>query len=180
MKRWALFLTPSLLFVAYLAAQPDRSRWGERADKAFAPPGNLRIDRDLVYARYGKRSLSLDLYRPAKVSRDPIPGVVVIRGGGWQHGDSRGYGFIASYLAQAGFAAACIQYRTSTEARFPAAVHDAKAAVRWLRANAAEYRIDPGALGAIGGFPRRHPAPLLATTHRVPGLPREGGQTGGA
>ena len=178
MKRWTLLLAPSLLFVAYLAAQPDRSRWGERADKAFTPPGNLRIDGDLVYARYGKRSLHLDLYRPAKVSRDPIPGVVVIRGGGWQHGDSHGYAFIASYLAQAGFAAACIQYRTSTEARFPAAVHDAKAAVRWLRANAAEYRIDPGALGAIGGSAGGHLAALLATSDGVPELEGEGGNPG--
>src|SRR5258708_20433283 len=104
MKRWVLLLAPSVLFVAYLAAQPDRSRWGERADKAFAPPGNLRIDRDLVYARYGKRSLSLDLYRPAKVSRDPIPGVVVIRGGGWQHGDGHVYAFFASSLSHSRFA----------------------------------------------------------------------------
>src|SRR5260370_24284068 len=133
MKRWALLLAPSLLFVAYIAAQPDRSRWGERADRAFTPPGNLRIDGDLVYARYGKRSLHLDLYRPARVSRDPIPGVVVIRGGGWQHGDSRGYAFIASSLAQAGFAAACIQYRTSTEPRFPAAVPAANQPVRSSR-----------------------------------------------
>src|SRR5258708_38396482 len=180
MKRWALFLTPSLLFVAYLAAQPDRSRWGERADKPFVPRGNLRIDGDLVYARYGKRSLDLDLYRPAKVSRDPIPGVVVIRGGGWQHGDSHGYAFIASYLAQSGFAAACIQYRTSTEARFPAAVQDAKTAVRWLRANAAEDRIDPGALGAIGGSPRGEPAPAVATPHRRAGVQGGGGEPRGA
>src|SRR5258708_18005248 len=120
MKRWALFLTPSLLFVAYLAAQPDRSRWGERADKAFAPPGNLRIDRDLVYARYGKRSLSLDLYRPAKVSRDPIPGGVVIRRGGWQHGDSHRYAFISSYLAPTVFPPSRIHNLTAAQAHFPA------------------------------------------------------------
>jgi hypothetical protein len=54
----------------YAFALPRRSPWGERADAGFVPPANLRIDGDLVYARYGDRSLLLDLYHPAKVSRE--------------------------------------------------------------------------------------------------------------
>jgi pectinesterase len=162
----------------YAFALPGRSKWGERADAGFVAPASLRIAGDVVYARYGDRSLLLDLYRPGKVSRDPIPAVVVIRGGGWQHGDSRGYGFIAASLAQAGFAAACIQYRTSQEAPFPAAIQDAKAAVRWLRANAAEYRIDPDRIGAIGGSAGAHLAALLATSEGAPDLEGDGGYPG--
>jgi acetyl esterase/lipase len=179
MKRWALFLAPSmLLMVVYLAAQHGRPDWGERAETAFPPSDNLRIDDGLVYARYGDRTMHLDLYRPAKVSREPIPGVIVIRGGGFQQGDSKGFGFIAEYLAHAGLAAACIQYRTSGEARFPAAVQDAKAAVRWMRANAAEYRIDPDALGAIGGSAGAYLAAMLATSDGASDLEGDGGNAG--
>ena len=101
-----------------------------------------------------------------------------MRGGGWQHGDSKGFAFIAAALAQAGFAAACIQYRTSQEAPFPAAVHDAKAAVRWLRANAGAYRIDPDAIGAIGGSAGAHLAAMLATSDAAADLEGGGGHAG--
>jgi acetyl esterase/lipase len=178
MKQWAIALALSVPAL-YLAAQPGRSRWGERSEHAFPPAAtNLRITDDLVYARYGPRSLRLDLYRPARVTSRLLPAVVVIRGGGWQHGDNRGFAFIAAYLAQSGFAAACIQYRTSQEARFPAALHDAKAAVRWLRANAAEYRLDPEALGAIGGSAGAYLVSMLATTDGVADLEGDGGNSG--
>src|SRR4051812_34494275 len=163
MRQSAVILLLFGLTGIYVLAHPSRNRWGERAEIGFPITRDLRIDDGLVYARYGTRSMHLDLYRPAKVTRQLLPAVVVIRGGGYQHGDSKGYGFIAAHLARAGFAAACIQYRTSQEARFPAPVQDAKAAVRWLRANAAEYRLDPDAIGAIGGSAGGHLAALLAT-----------------
>ncbi len=179
MRQPAVVLALSVVVAGlYAFTDADRSKWGERADAGFVPPPNLRIDRDLVYARYGNRSMLLDLYRPAAVSRKPIPAVVVMRGGGFLHGDSKGYGFIAAYLAQAGFAAACIQYRTSQEARFPAAVQDAKAAVRWLRANASEYRIEPDAIGALGGSAGGYLAAMLATSSDVPDLEGTGGYPG--
>jgi len=85
-----------------------------------------------------------------------VPAVVVIRGGAWQQGNREGYGFIAAAFARAGIAAASIQYRIAREAPFPAAVQDAKAAVRWLRANAAAYRINPAAISALGGSAGGH------------------------
>ena len=148
------------------------------ASKAFPPPANLRIVRDLIYARYGERKLRLDLYLPPQKSNRPIPGIVVVRGGGWRLGDKEGFAFIAGYLAKSGFAAVCIEYRTSAEARFPAAVEDTKAAVRWLRANASRYGVDPDQIGAIGGSAGGHLVALLATSHYVKELEGAGGNAG--
>ena len=155
-----------------------QSPWGERADAAFVRAADVRVDDELVYAQYGQRAMHLDLYRPAKPPRHPIPAVVVIPGGASQHGGGKGFAFIAAALAQAGFAAACIQYRTSQEAPFPAAVQDAKAAVRWLRANAGAYRIDPDAIGAIGGSAGARLAAMLATSDAAADLEGDGGNAG--
>ena len=178
MRQSAIALVLGALTGLYVAAFHGRSPWGERADAAFVRPADVRVDDELVYARDGQRAMHLDLYRPAKPPRDLLPAVVVLRGGGWQHGDSKGFAFIASALAQAGFAAACVQYRTSQEAPFPAAVQDAKAAVRWLRANAEAYRIDPDAIGAIGGSAGAHLAAMLATSAAAADLEGDGGNAG--
>jgi acetyl esterase/lipase len=177
MKQSSLVLVLCTLAISYVAV-PRRSPWGARADAHVVIPANVRVDDGLVYARYGGRTMHLDLYRPAKLSRRLLPAVVVMRGGGWQHGDSKGFAFIASALAQAGFAAASIQYRTSQEAPFPAAVQDAKAAVRWLRANASAYRIDPEAIGAMGGSAGAHLAAMLATCDAAADLQGDGGNAG--
>ena len=179
MERRILLALPALItlsiVVVHVVRRPD---WGDRAETRFPVQRDLRADTSIVYAHYGGRSMLLDLYRPAKVTRQPIPAVVVIRGGGFQQGDHHGFGFIAGYLAKSGFAAACVQYRISSEARFPAAVQDVKAAVRWLRANAAEYDIDPDRLGAIGGSAGALLAALLATTDGVRDLDGDGGNIG--
>lgn len=151
---------------------------------AYADRPEVTVLRDLVYARYGERELRLDLYRPADRLGEPglpaesakaIPAVLVIRGGGWRMGDKEAFAPIAARLAASGLAAVCIEYRTSSEARYPAAANDVKAAVRWLRANAVQYGIDPERLGAIGGSAGGHLAAMLATTHRVDELDGEGG-----
>ena len=131
--------------------------------------------RDITYAAYGDRELLLDLYLPAKRGEEPVPGIVVIRGGGWRRGDKDGFAHLAGYLAANGLAAICIEYRASPEATWPAAVNDTKAAVRWLRAHADEYGIAPRAVGVIGGSSGAHLAALLAVTHRMDELDGEGG-----
>ena len=178
MPRWSLFLAPWVVLGLCLVPRLTRPDWGPRADADFSPPPDLRIERNLTYARYGDREMHLDLYRPARVSRALLPTVIVMRGGGFQHGDSQGFAFIAASLAQAGFAAACIQYRTTAVAGFPAPIQDAKAAVRWVRANAAAYRLDPDAIGAIGGSAGGYLAALLATTGGVADFEGNGGHAG--
>lgn len=136
---------------------------------------DVAVHGDLVYASYGTRDLLLDLYLPKERSDSPLPTIVVIRGGGWAQGDKEGFGPMAAALAERGFAAASIEYRASGEATYPAAVEDTKAAVRWVRANADEYGLDPGAIGAIGGSAGAHLAVYLGVTANMGGLEGQGG-----
>src|SRR5215212_1911388 len=109
-----------------------------------------RVVHDLIYAEYGERQLKLDVYQPLRSGQvGAVPGIIVVRGGEFRQGDKVFFGYIAGALAMEGFVAASIEYRTSDEAKFPAAVQDAKTAVRWMRAHAAEYGINPDAIGAI-------------------------------
>lgn len=113
-------------------------------------PASVEAVRDLVYARHGARDLQLDLYLPKARAGKPIPGIVFVHGGGWRSGVRANFAPMAIRMAEHGYAAATISYRLSPEAPYPAAVIDARAALRWIRANAARYGIDPQRI-AIGG-----------------------------
>lgn len=137
-------------------------------------PEGVDLSGNIVYARYGDRDLLLDLYRPAGAT-EALPAVVVIRGGGWAAGDKEGFGPMAAALATRGFIAVSIEYRAVPEATYPAAVFDAKAAVRWLRANAAQYNIAADAIGVIGGSAGAHIATYLGVTAGMNELEGNGG-----
>ena len=87
--------------------------------------------KDIVYATVGGRQLALDLYMPAGVERPPL--VVWVHGGAWRRGDKTD---APMAFVEQGIATASLDFRQSTEARFPAMVHDIKAAIRFLRAKA--------------------------------------------
>jgi acetyl esterase/lipase len=145
-------------------SQEQLAREAEARAKRWGVPA-VQITRDLVYAEHGQRQLKLDVYRPPDFrERGVLPGIVVVRGGKWQIGDKEGFSYIAGQLAMQGFVTASIEYRTADEAKFPAAVQDVQAAVRWLRTHAAEYGVDPQAIGAIGGSAGAHLVALLATS----------------
>lgn len=114
------------------------------------PSAVIDIVRDLTFVQNGESALKLDLYRPAQ-TLERLPVVIVIREGGWQHGEKESSGPLASALARRGLAAASIDYRGASEAVFPAFVNDTKAAIRWLRTNADAYNLNPDTIGAIGG-----------------------------
>ena len=116
----------------------------------YHPSPRVRVVPAIVFARYGKRALRLDLYLPID-NREAVPGVIVIRGGGWMVNDRKESAHVASALAERGVAAASIEYRTADEAAFPGAVQDVKAAIRWMRANAKLYGISPAVIGTLGG-----------------------------
>ena len=126
--------------------------------------------RDLVYARAGAKDLLLDLYLPEGAPR-PLPLVVWIHGGGWRNGAKEQTP--ARRLVERGYAVASINYRLSGEAIFPAQIHDCKAAVRWLRANAAKYGLDAGRVAAWGSSAGGHLVALLGTSGGIMEL--EGG-----
>ena len=149
-------------------------------DKARIAPSvlqSLHAKKDLPFARYGERSLKMDLYRP-KGAWGTLPAVVCIHGGGWSKGTRVHYEKVAQGLANRGYVTATISYRLSGEAPFPAQIQDCKAAVRYLRANAKEYGIDPTQIAAIGSSASGHLAALLGTTGEVEELEGKGGNEG--
>ena len=131
---------------------------------------------DLVYARYGRRKLLLDLYLPSRFMQGR-PGVVVVRGGGWMVNDRKRFAHVASALAERGIVAACIEYRTADEAAFPGAIQDVKAAVRWMRANARKYGISSEVIGTLGGSSGAHMALLAGLSAGVSEFEGDGGNS---
>jgi acetyl esterase/lipase len=152
------------------------------ASPTVSPPGQATLTPlpaaaffELSYAA-ASPSQKLDLYTPPGLG--PFPLIVYIHGGGWIIGDKaepRDSGVIG-FLIGRGYAVASLNYRFSDEATFPAQVHDVKAAVRWLRANASQYRLDAVRLGAWGESAGGNLAAMLGTSCGVAEL--EGGALG--
>lgn len=124
---------------------------------------------DLAYAQTSPAQ-QLDLYLPDK-GEGPFPLIVHIHGGAFRFGD-KGDFQVRCWLEglQRGYAVASINYRMSAEALFPAAVHDCKAAIRWLRGNAAHYHLDPARVAVVGGSAGGNLAEMVAVSPHVPEL----------
>ncbi|MHA2621542.1 MAG: sulfatase-like hydrolase/transferase [bacterium JZ-2024 1] len=132
-------------------------------------PENVRLIRNVEYARAGDVSLTLDIYEPKYPVRNPTPAVIWIHGGAWKAGD-KFPAPLAVQLAQQGFFAVSINYRLSDVAKFPAAVHDSKCAVRWVRAHATDYGVDPDHIGVGGASAGGHLALMVGLTQVTDGL----------
>ncbi|WP_162806299.1 alpha/beta fold hydrolase [Sphingosinicella terrae] len=143
---------------------------------------------DLTYSVVpGFRPLTLDLYLPPASSRSAPSGrplILYLHGGAWMGGHARHAGAVADFpgflsaVAAKGYVVASVNYRLSGEAPFPAALHDVKTALRWLRRNARRYRIDRDRVALWGGSAGAQLAALAATSCGVaaltpPGLPPE-------
>jgi acetyl esterase/lipase len=131
--------------------------------------------RNLVYAHAGERDLLLDLYLPRQAAA-PVPLIVWIHGGGWRSGSKERCPAVR--MVSRGYAAASIGYRLSGEAKFPAQIEDCKAAIRWLRANAEKYHLDPDHIGAWGSSAGGHLVALLGTSGGVQDLEGSLGNNG--
>lgn len=121
---------------------------------------------DVEYSNVGGR-MAMDIVRPANPGEAALPAVLMIHGGGFRGGNRQSYLPTAIKLAERGYVAATMSYRLSPRNQFPAAVEDAKAAVRFLRANSAKYGIDPDRIGAMGGSAGGTLALFLAVTPGV-------------
>jgi acetyl esterase/lipase len=124
-------------------------------------PEGTKVYRDLAYVKDGHERQKLDLYLPEK-AEGPLPLIVWIHGGGWQAG-SKDRCPAVPFVAK-GYAVASINYRLSQHAKFPAQIEDCKAAIRWLRANARKYHLDPDHVGVWGASAGGHLVALLGTS----------------
>lgn len=127
-----------------------------------ALPAGVSLVADQTYSQHGSHCLKLDLYLPA--AGGAVPVVLLVHGGGWRAGFRAEFAPMAVRLAQRGYAAVTVSYRLSGEAQYPAAIHDVRAAVRWVRSHAGEYRIDPQRIALAGGSAGGQIASLAGVT----------------
>jgi acetyl esterase/lipase len=137
------------------------------------PQEDVHVEKDIVFSKDADE-LKLDMARP-KNGDGPFPAVVCIHGGGWVGGDRKQMAATIVTLAGRGYVAVSPDYRLAPRHPFPAAIEDCKLAVRWLRANAAQYKIDPNRIGVVGLSAGAHLACLLAVTNKEDGLEGTGG-----
>jgi acetyl esterase/lipase len=161
MLRRVFLLQTALLVLATacFAQQPAKPAQPSTTEK-----DGIKKIADLPYVTGGQARQRLDIYLPAK-STGVRPLVAWIHGGGWVGGTKS---FVtAAPLIASGYAVASIEYRFSQDAVYPAQIEDCKAAIRWLRAHAAEYEFDPARIGAWGASAGGHLVALLGTTGDV-------------
>ena len=152
------------------AADPAE-RVSRRADVSPAAPGlpsTGTLLRDGVYGSPGGRDLHLDVLMRKELGAKPRPAVVFIHGGSWKSGNKTQFQQQAAWLAdRSDIFGACIEYRLSGEAEFPAALEDAKCAVRWVRSVAERYKIDPTRIAVCGGSAGGHLSAMMAVTNGI-------------
>jgi len=144
------------------------------ASAAPPVPDTVVWTEGIEYSNPDDQHLQLNLARP-KNGEGPFPAVICIHGGGFRAGKRDGYDSLCVKLAEHGYVAVTISYRLAPKFQFPAAVHDTKAAVRWMRANAKTYKVDPTRIGVTGGSAGGHLAQFLAVTAHVPRFEGTGG-----
>lgn len=154
-----VFTSLTLLCSSGLHAQEQRAEAPPLASRS--DNSRLRVLRDLPYVTNGHERQRLDLFLPAD-DGSPRPLVVWVHGGGWEKGSKDGCP--AKLMVARGYAVASIGYRLSQHATYPAQIEDCKAAIRWLRAHAQEYGLDPKRVGAWGASAGGHLVALLGTT----------------
>lgn len=138
-----------------------------------AIPDNLLFEPNVAYAQADPQQI-MDVVRPRAAPGQHHPAIVCIHGGGFRAGSRKGYLDQCVRLAQRGYVAATVDYRLAPAAPFPAAVYDVKAAVRYLRANAARLDIDPSRIGVTGGSAGGHLALFLGLTAGIPEFEGDG------
>lgn len=129
--------------------------------------GEIVFEKDVEYSNPDGQHLQLNIARP-KEGDGLRPAVLCIHGGGFRAGKRERWDGLCQKLAADGYVAATVTYRLAPKYQFPAAVYDVKAAVRWLRAKAAIYQIDPDRIGVVGDSAGGHLAQFLGVTGDLP------------
>ena len=139
--------------------------------------GRVELTEGVVYGHAGGRDLKANVFiPPGKPSN--APGVLMIHGGGWKNGSPdavKGYGFL---FGREGFVCVAPEYRLTGEAGWPAQIHDVKAALRWMHANAEQLGLDTSRIAVMGNSAGGHLALMLAGTQNNPKFEGESGNAG--
>lgn len=158
---------------ASLVVGADKPAPTTRPAPKLVIPDTVTFEKAIEYSNADDQHLAVDLAQP-KVGAGPFPAVVCIHGGGFRAGTREGYDKTCIMLAEHGYVAITVTYRLAPKYQFPAAVLDCKTAVRWLRANASKYHVDPARIGVMGGSAGGHLAQFLGVTAGVPQFEGQG------
>ncbi|MFC1713964.1 alpha/beta fold hydrolase [Candidatus Poribacteria bacterium] len=142
-------------------------------------PDGVLFRPKVVFGSVSGRDLTADVFTPKEIPSGPRPAIVFLHGGSWMFGSPSQFHFHSGRLASKhGFFAVSVDYRMSGEAQFPAALQDAKCAIRWVRAQADELNIDPNRVAVGGGSAGGHLSSMVATTAGVAEYEGDGGNEG--
>jgi len=125
-------------------------------------PSSVESHLNVVFDTDGDRKLLCDIFRPA-TTREALPAIIVVHGGGWRNGSKNKFRGLAVEIARRGYVSVAIEYRLGHEALFPAGIQDCNAATKFIKANAHHYGIDADRIGAVGGSAGGHLVGLMAT-----------------
>ena len=154
--------TSSSAYLKTLKQYPDISLVKEQTSKS------VKEIRNQVYCRIASRELKIDAFQPVQKRKSKTPAVLIVHGGGWRSGDRQQHIPLAQRLAAAGYASYTVEYRLSTEALYPAAIHDLKAALRWIRANARRFNVDTAKIAVLGFSAGGELAAFMGVTAKMP------------
>jgi acetyl esterase/lipase len=171
-----------LLVLAIAASAAAQEQGPSRPKTARRRPAVIdaaRIERDVVYGKAGDVELKLDVYYPKQPNAKPMIPLVYVHGGGWRQGDkATGAGMIVlPQLVKHGYLVFSVNYRLAPQFKFPAQIEDAKCAIRYLRAHAQQYQLDPQHIGIFGGSAGGHLVALMGTADATAGFDTGGGWT---
>jgi acetyl esterase/lipase len=173
----SLWKSVAVVAVAFVlvATAPFATAQKKDEKQPFKLPDSVELLRDVEFGTGGNRPLKMHILRPKTPARDAMPVLVWIHGGGWQKGSKdSGIPRLAAF-AERGYFCASAEYRLSDEAIFPAQIEDCKCAIRFLRAKAKQFKIDPDRIGVWGSSAGGHLVALLGTSDYVRELEGKGG-----
>ena len=163
------------LILPVVALSLTCTAWLASSCTGAMPPPGVELEKEIVFGKGGGRDLTLDLTRPKQPAQGDMPAVVFIHGGGWVEGDKKSYHPFMFHLSQRGVVCITVSYRLAPRSHFPDQLEDVKCAVRWLRAHAKEYHVDPARIMAFGDSAGAHLAALLGVTAGQPQWEGQGG-----
>lgn len=155
---------PDTSYTTYSAFQSTRKKYpGIQIVRERKYPG-VKEKRNIVYCAAGEKKLYLDAFYPS-AARKRFPAILIIHGGRWRSGNRSQHIPLAQKLASMGYTCFTAEYTLSTNALYPEAVYDLKAALRWIRANGSKYKADTGKVVALGFSSGGELAAFLGTTN---------------
>jgi pectinesterase len=186
MKKLAIILIASAFFTnsfgqsnAGITGKPDTSytTYSAYISSRKSNPGikivnefhskSIKEKKAVSYCTIGERQLLLDVFYPSAKSKKKRAAVMIIHGGGWRSGNRTQHYPLAQRLAELGYVCFTPEYRLSTEALYPAALHDLKSALRWIHAHAKKYNVDTNKIAVLGFSAGGQLAALLGVTNGV-------------